>query len=44
MKHSYLTEASIKSALTHHEITKTEAKRLMKKLDCQVFIFKTTHL
>jgi len=44
MKHTYLTESSIKSALEHHEITKIEAKKLMKKLECQVFIFKSTHL
>jgi hypothetical protein len=44
MKHTYLTESAIKSALAHHDITKVEAKKLMKKLDCQVFIFKTTHL
>jgi len=44
MKHTYLTETAIKKALKHHEITKQEAKKLMKKINCQTFIFKTTHL
>ena len=44
MKHTYLTEPAIKNALNHHAITKLEAKKLMKKINCQVFIFKTTHL
>ena len=44
MKHTYLTQTAIKSALAHHDITKTEAKKLIKKVDCQVFIFKSTHI
>lgn len=30
MKHTYLTEDIIKDALTHHSITKKEAKELSK--------------
>jgi len=30
MKHTYLTENSIKDALTHHSITEKEAKELTK--------------
>jgi len=44
MKHTYLTELAIKKAESAHEITKVEAKKLMKKIDCQVFIFRTTHI
>jgi len=44
MKHAYLTESAINKAVAEHGITKFEAKKLMKKLDCQVFIFKTTHI
>ena len=44
MKHTYLTEKEIKNAVSQHEITKLEAKKLMKKIDCQVFIYKTTHI
>jgi hypothetical protein len=44
MKHTYLTEKAIKNAVAHHEITKIEAKKLMKKLNCQVFIYRTTHI
>ena len=44
MKHTYLTESAIKSALSSHNITQVEAKKLLKKVDCQVFTFKSTHL
>ena len=43
MKHAYLSEVSIDDALLHHAITKKEAEKLKKKIDCQVTIFKTLH-
>ena len=42
MTHTYLTEKAIKEAIEKRGITKKEAKKLMKKVDCQVFISKTT--
>ena len=42
MKHSYLSKTAITEALNNHAITKKEAKKLNKKIDCQVFIFQTT--
>jgi len=44
MKHTYLTESAIKEAVAQHGITKKEAKKLMKKINCQAFIYKTTHI
>ena len=44
MKHTYLSEPAIQKALAHHDITKIEAKKLLKKINCQAFIFRTTHI
>lgn len=44
MTHAYLTEQAIKKAVTNHEITQLEADKLMKKIDCQVLIYKATHI
>ena len=43
MKHAYLSEISIKDALQSHAITAEEAKKLMRKIDSQVVIFKSIH-
>ena len=43
MKHSYLTEMEINKALENHSITEKEAKKLYKKVECQVIIYKSTH-
>ena len=40
MKHTYLSEAAVQDALLNHAITETEAQKLIKKIDCQVTIFK----
>ncbi len=42
MKHAYLSKTAINEALASHAITKKEAKKLNKKIDCQAFIFQTT--
>jgi len=42
MKHTYLSKTSIDKALATHAITKKEAKKLNKKIECQVYIFNTT--
>jgi len=44
MKHAYLTQSAIQQAVAEHGITKFEAKKLMKKISCQAFIFRTTHI
>jgi len=44
MKHTYLTESAIKEAVANHGITKSEAKKLMRKVNCQVFIYRTTQI
>jgi len=41
MKHSYLSDADINIALKNHEITEKEAKKLHKKVDCQIIIYNT---
>jgi len=43
MKHIYLSKSSINRALEEHSITEQEAKKLYKKVDCQVSIYKVTH-
>ena len=43
MEHSYLSKTEIKAALTSHAITKKEAEKLNKKIECQVKIYKATH-
>lgn len=43
MKHAYLTEVTISEALSLGVITKVEAERLMKKIECQASLFKTLH-
>ena len=40
MKHAYLSERVIDEALKHHLITKNEATKLQKKVDCQSSIVK----
>jgi len=41
MKHTYLSEVTINEALASHAITQKEAVKLIKKVDCQVVIFKS---
>jgi hypothetical protein len=41
MKHTYLSVDVITEALTRRAITEIEAKRLLKKIDCQKTIYKT---
>ncbi|EDZ63208.1 hypothetical protein SMGD1_1462 [Sulfurimonas gotlandica GD1] len=41
MQHIYLSETIIDEALKNNQITQREAKKLKKKIDCQLFIFKT---
>lgn len=41
MKHTYLSEVTINEALANHAITVQEAAKLMKKIDCQVSIYKS---
>ena len=41
MKHSYLTETEISKALESRSITREEAEKLSKKIDCQLTIYKT---
>jgi len=43
MKHSYLSKSVIDEALHTHAITTKEAKKLQKKIDCQVTIYKVIH-
>lgn len=43
MKHTYLSAAAVAKALANHAITTKEAKKLLKKIDCQVTIYKTIH-
>jgi len=43
MKHAYLTKESVHEALVHHAITKKEAEKLEKCLECQEKIAKVTH-
>ena len=43
MKHAYLTKESVHEALVHHAITKKEAEKLEKCLECQEKIAKATH-
>jgi hypothetical protein len=43
MKHIYLSISSINEALENHSITEKEARKLYKKVDCQVTIYKATH-
>ena len=43
MKHTYLSKPTIDKALENHSITEKEAKKLYKKVDCQVSIYKTIH-
>lgn len=43
MKHSYLSQNTIDDALKFKQITSTEAKKLKKKIDTQVAIFKSIH-
>jgi len=41
MKHTYLSETVVSDALLNKAITEQEAQKLMKKIDCQVTIYKT---
>ncbi|WP_281346806.1 MULTISPECIES: hypothetical protein [Sulfurimonas] len=43
MKHAYLTKESVRDALIHHAITKKEAEKLEKCLECQEKIYEATH-
>jgi hypothetical protein len=43
MRHVYLTKESVHDALVHHAITKNEAEKLEKCLECQKKIYKATH-
>jgi hypothetical protein len=43
MKHAYLTKESVHEALIHHAITKKEAQKLEKCVECQEKIYKATH-
>jgi hypothetical protein len=43
MKHAYLTKESVHEALVHHAITKKEAEKLEKCLECQEKIAKAVH-
>jgi len=43
MKHVYLTKESVRDALVHHAITKKEAEKLEKYLECQEKIAKAVH-
>ena len=43
MKHTYLSKPGIKEALHSHAITREEAEKLQKKVDCQVTIYKVIH-
>ncbi len=43
MKHVYLTKESVRDALVHHAITKKEAEKLEKCLECQEKIAKAVH-
>lgn len=43
MKHAYLSKVSIDDALSQHAITQKEAKKLQKKIESQVSIFKSLH-
>jgi hypothetical protein len=43
MKHTYLSQMVIDEALKGHCITKSEADKLKKKIDCQSTIFKFIH-
>ena len=40
MKHTYLSETVVSDALLNKAITEQEAQKLMKKIDCQVTIYK----
>ena len=40
MKHTYLSQRVIEEAFKNHSITKSEADKLKKKIDCQSTIFK----
>jgi hypothetical protein len=43
MQHAYLTKSSVHDALIHHAITKQEAQKLDKKLECQERVYKMSH-
>lgn len=40
MNHAYLSETEIHEALVNHRITTQEAEKLIKKIDCQLTIYK----
>lgn len=43
MKHTYLSAETVAKALKKRAITEKEAKKLLKKIDCQVTIYKSIH-